>query len=76
MTGTPRFAKLHVFILHVADLSDGRISTFVDNPDFTGGQAKLRITIVPGHQRRGCASLYDNNAGPKAELPSLTVLEI
>src|SRR5258706_15588127 len=56
MPRTTGFAQYYVFVLGIADLADGGVTILIDAPDFARWQADLRVTFVPGHQRRCPAS--------------------
>src|ERR1700741_513508 len=43
-TGSSSLAARDVHMIGVSDLPDGRVSVFVDLPNFTGGQPYQRIT--------------------------------
>src|SRR5258706_1841918 len=56
MPRTTGFAQYYVFVLGIAVLDECGVTTSIDAPDFAGWQADLRVTSVPGHQRRCPAS--------------------
>src|SRR5262249_31640432 len=60
MTRTSRFAEDDIFVLRVADLTDGRVAIFVDATDFARRKADLRVAFVARHQSGSASSGPDH----------------
>jgi hypothetical protein len=59
-----RFAARHVHVIDIADLANGRVTGFVDTPDFSRRQFYQAVSAFAVVQRRLLTSAARNLAAP------------